>query len=61
MNNELMRLEEVAVRLNISYMQTWRIVNSGQLKSIRVGERGIRVEQAELDQYMKKLKKEGGK
>ena len=61
MNDQLLRLEDVAVRLNISYIQAWRIVNSRQLKSVRVGERGIRVEQAEFERYLQRLKKEGRK
>ena len=49
----LLRLEEVASRLNISYPQIWRIINAGTIRSIRIGPKSIRVRESDLEKYIK--------
>lgn len=48
----LLRLEEVASRLGMSYTQTRILVLEGTIPMIKVGARGIRVEEAELEKYI---------
>ena len=51
----LLRLEEVATRLGISYTQARIMVYDGKLVSRKVGTRGIRVEEEELKRYIASL------
>jgi excisionase family DNA binding protein len=49
-------LADVAEILNISAAQTYALVRSGELPAIKVGGRGQwRVEQAELEAYIKRM------
>jgi len=56
---ELLRMEEVASILQVSYMQARQlIVVEKVIPSCRVGSRGIRVDHNDLDKYIAKIKKE---
>ena len=54
----LLRLEEVATRLGISYTAARAMTVEGVIPSFKVGERGIRVESEELEKYIAKQKEE---
>ncbi len=54
----LLRLEDVAVRLGMSYNQIRALVVQGTIPSIKVSSRSIRVEEAELNKYIAKMKEE---
>ena len=59
-NMTLLRLEEVATKLGISYTAARVIVLTDKLiPYITVGARGVRVEEAELEKYMELQKPPG--
>lgn len=47
----LLRIEQVAERLSVSRSMAWKIVNSGDLRVIRIG-RAVRVRPGDLDSYI---------
>ena len=55
---KLLRLEEVAARLKISYFKARNLIlrHGSPLPYITVGSRGIRVDEAELEKYIQGLK-----
>jgi excisionase family DNA binding protein len=48
----LMRVAEVAELLGLSRKRCYELVGSGEIPSVRVGERSIRVPRASLDAYL---------
>jgi excisionase family DNA binding protein len=52
----LRKVPWVANRLNISVAQCWRLVASGAIPSVRISERCIRVDEAELERWLKEKK-----
>jgi excisionase family DNA binding protein len=50
----MLSLEEVAYRLNVSVQTVRRLIDSGQLKGVKVG-RQWRVRQEDLDAYIRKV------
>jgi excisionase family DNA binding protein len=48
----LLRLEEVANRLGISYQLARALVLDGAMPSVKVGPRGVRVHEEELQKYI---------
>ena len=52
---KFLRLEEVAVYLGQSYMQVRSLISNGLLKATRVGIRGIRVSEDEVERYLESL------
>lgn len=63
-SERLLRLEEVATRLGMSYTQVRMLVLYNQaIPYSKVGSRGIRVKESELEKYINKLeekRKENG-
>ncbi len=51
---QLRRISHVAARLDISLSATYRLVNSGELVAVRVGERSVRVTEEDLAEYIAK-------
>ena len=49
---KLLRLEEVAVKLGLSYMQVRSMIEAGQIKAMRIGNRSVRVQETEVDRYI---------
>jgi excisionase family DNA binding protein len=47
----LLRIEQVAERLSVSRSMAWKIIDSGQLRSLRIG-RVVRVRPEDLDAYL---------
>jgi excisionase family DNA binding protein len=47
----LLRIEQVAGRLSVSRSMAWKIIDSGQLRSLRIG-RVVRVRPEDLDAYL---------
>ena len=50
----MLSLEEVAYRLNVSVQTVRRLIDSGQLKGVKVG-RQWRVRREDLDAYIRKV------
>jgi excisionase family DNA binding protein len=49
-------MKEAADRLNISTDTLRRIIRRGELATVRVGLRGVRIEEAELERYIRERK-----
>jgi len=47
----LLRIEQVAERLSVSRSMAWKIIDDGQLRSMRIG-RVVRVRPEDLDAYL---------
>jgi excisionase family DNA binding protein len=47
----LLRIEEVAERLSVSRSMAWKIIDGGQLRSLRIG-RVVRIRPEDLDAYL---------
>lgn len=47
----LLHIEQVAQRLSVSRSMAWKIIDSGQLRSLRIG-RVVRVRPEDLDAYL---------
>jgi excisionase family DNA binding protein len=48
-------IPEVAARLGVSVRKTWRLVAEGKLKTVRVGARGTRVIESDVDRFIEQL------
>ena len=55
MTGEMLTVAEVAERLRVSKMSIYRLIEGGDLPSLRVG-RSFRVEAAELDAYLERAR-----
>lgn len=51
MENEFLTVAEVAQRFRTSKMTIYRLVNNGELRSVRVGS-GIRIPTAVVDEFL---------
>jgi excisionase family DNA binding protein len=51
----LLTVPEVSDRLGISARKLWRMIGTGQLKSVRVGARGTRIPEAALNEFVDAL------
>ena len=47
----LLRIENVAERLSVSRSMAWKIIDLGQLRSVRIG-RAVRVRPQDLEAYL---------
>ena len=47
----LLRIEAVAERLSVSRSMAWKLIDSGALRSVRIG-RAVRVLPADLEDYL---------
>jgi excisionase family DNA binding protein len=50
-SGRLLRIEAVAERLSVSRSMAWKLVDSGALRSVRIG-RAVRVRPADLEAYL---------
>jgi excisionase family DNA binding protein len=53
----LLMVAEVAQRLSVSPRKTWRLISEGLLPAVRVGLRGTRVREADLETFISALMK----
>jgi len=51
MDRRLLRIEEVAERLSISRSFAWKLIATGELRSIRIG-RAVRVRPLDLEAFL---------
>jgi excisionase family DNA binding protein len=47
----LLRIEQIAERLSVSRSMAWKLIDSGALRSVRIG-RAVRVRPADLEAYL---------
>ena len=50
-HERLLRIEAVAIRLAVSRSMAWKLIDSGVLRSVRIG-RAVRVLPADLEDYL---------
>jgi excisionase family DNA binding protein len=50
-SGRLLRIEQIAERLSVSRSMAWKIIDQGQLRSVRIG-RAVRVLPQDLDDYL---------
>lgn len=50
-SGRLLRIEQIAERLSVSRSMAWKIIDLGQLRSVRIG-RAVRVRPQDLDDYL---------
>ena len=50
-DRRLLRIEQVAERLSVSRSMAWKIIDTGQLRSVRIG-RAVRVRPEDLEAYL---------
>lgn len=50
-HGRLLRIENVAERLSVSRSMAWKIIDLGQLRSVRIG-RAVRVRPQDLEAYL---------
>ena len=50
-SGRLLRIEDVADRLSVSRSMAWKLIDSGVLRSVRIG-RAVRVRPADLEAYL---------
>jgi excisionase family DNA binding protein len=50
-SGRLLRIEAVAKRLSVSRSMAWKLIDSGVLRSVRIG-RAVRVLPADLEAYL---------
>ena len=55
----LLKIDDVARRLNVSRATTYRLLNRGELRAVRVGGQ-LRVDPAELEQWLRTSRLEEG-
>jgi excisionase family DNA binding protein len=51
-NPDLLTVPEVANKLRLSTRKVYRLIDSGELKAIRLGQRGYRVRLSDLDIFL---------
>ena len=54
----LLRIAEVADQLAISSSMAWKLVATGELRSLRIG-RSVRVRPADLEAYLERVVRDG--
>lgn len=50
-SSRLLRIEQIAERLSVSRSMAWKLIDSGALRSVRIG-RAVRVRPADLEAYL---------
>ncbi len=50
-SGRLLRIEQIAERLSVSRSMAWKLIDSGVLRSVRIG-RAVRVRPADLEAYL---------
>ena len=50
--NDYLCVKEVAEMLSVSMQTVYKLVKSGELRSVRVGKRGIRIPRTALDDFV---------
>jgi excisionase family DNA binding protein len=51
-NREWMRVPEAAELLGLPRTRTYELIQQGELPAVRIGERSIRVNRAELERFL---------
>ena len=54
--NKLLTCEQVAKKLGVSIFTVYRYIKAGKLKAIKYTERNFRIDEKDLNQFLKKHK-----
>ncbi|MBU1292324.1 helix-turn-helix domain-containing protein [Patescibacteria group bacterium] len=54
--NKLFTPKQIANKLGVSEFTIWRYIKAGKLKAIKLTKRNFRIEQKDLNQFLKKHK-----
>jgi excisionase family DNA binding protein len=49
----LLKVRQVAARLAVSLPQAYRVIHSGEIPLVRVGERSVRVREEDVERYIR--------
>lgn len=60
MTEQMLTVAEIAAKFKLSKMTIYRLVNSGAIPALRVG-RSLRIEEADLENYMRKVRTDGAR
>ena len=52
----LLKIEQVAERLGVCRESVWRYIRKGKLKAIKLSPRNFRVDEKDLNRFLKKYK-----
>ena len=55
-NEELLTVEQVRLHLQISRTLAYRLIGNGDIPSLRIGARNIRVRRSDLSDYVDRMK-----
>jgi excisionase family DNA binding protein len=50
--SRLLRIPEAAAELSIGRSRLYELIAAGELQAVKIGERGVRVPQSELDRFV---------
>jgi excisionase family DNA binding protein len=56
-----MRVKELAARLSVSIPSAYRLLHSGVIPLVRVGERSVRVKEQDVERYIRDQRSGKGK
>ena len=51
-DHNLMYVHEIAAMFRISKMSVYRLIQTGELRAMRVGQRGYRIRREDLERYV---------
>lgn len=54
--NKLLTPKQVAKKLGVSEFTIWRYIKAGKLKAIKLTKRNFRIEEKDLNQFLKRHK-----
>ena len=55
-----MKVKELAARLSVSIPSAYRLLHSGAIPPVRVGERSVRVRPADVDRFIRDHRRKAG-
>jgi excisionase family DNA binding protein len=51
--DRLFRVKEASDLLAIGHTKTWELIGAGELRTIRIGERGVRIPESEISRFVR--------
>ena len=61
MREPLMKIKELAARLSVSIPSAYRLLHSGAIPPVRVGERSVRVREQDVERFIREHRRGKGK
>ena len=60
MKEPLLKVKQVAARLAVSIPEAYRLLHSGQIPLVRVGQRSIRAREEDVEKYIRDHRRKAG-